>query len=99
MRISDWSSDVCSSDLRVGPMVFAWLSGIVAVGQRRFPAGLSPDEAVQRGSMLAQPGPRRAGIVPQYPLVRRVEGGAMVHVQQMRQFMRDRKSTRLNSSH
>src|SRR3546814_6849927 len=37
--------------------------------------------AVQRGSMLAQPGPRRAGIVPQYPLVRRVEGGAMVHVQ------------------
>src|SRR3546814_14294535 len=31
MRISDWSSDVCSSDLRVG--IFSGVGGVLVMGQ------------------------------------------------------------------
>src|SRR3546814_16971223 len=50
MRISDWSSDVCSSDLRIIGL------GRVVVGQRRdgptFPMQLSVGEAGEDGQRL-----------------------------------------------
>ena len=36
MRISDWSSDVCSSDLRPDPVTVEWLAGEM---QRRYYVG------------------------------------------------------------
>src|SRR3546814_11622735 len=35
MRISDWSSDVCSSDLPLAPMVKEWRRDFAAGGARR----------------------------------------------------------------
>src|SRR3546814_8429414 len=43
MRISDWSSDVCSSDLRAGPLCLAFL--MVACASQDSTAPLGYDEA------------------------------------------------------
>src|SRR3546814_10746276 len=51
MRISDWSSDVCSSDLSVGATNKRWLSAeadvccVVIIRRRGVVAGRSADEA------------------------------------------------------
>src|SRR3546814_6423863 len=108
MRISDWSSDVCSSDLAVQPvrpaarggrrrrLFFAALAVELSDPQ---PSEADPDRRAGRGDrrlqhlrpvseraaprLLVRPRPERRG-------GERRAGGAMV---------RDRKSTRLNSSH
>src|SRR3546814_5898530 len=57
MRISDWSSDVCSSDLSLGHYTAAWLFA----GRKRFPGGQqqlcvdvgSDDKAVRRAVVPA----------------------------------------------
>src|SRR3546814_15293793 len=45
MRISDWSSDVCSSDLeRIAPRVAAWVRRMVDVAEPRSGQFLADDE-------------------------------------------------------
>src|SRR3546814_3096326 len=100
MRMSDWSSDVCSSDLRPMPMHAAFLEeaeriGIglaAAVGDQH--AVLPPDDiALVRAVAFEQPvhdaGAARIGqelaVIADQAARGRREG--------------DRKSTRLNSSH
>src|SRR3546814_6565752 len=99
MRISDWSSDVCSSDL-TGPFLLpcrrvivsaASLSPVVR-GPRSFPASgdLLAFEAVDLVERILHAPEYRAGalvveVVPDPPAYRRGRP--------------DRKSTRLNSSH
>src|SRR3546814_1416739 len=45
MRISDWSSDVCSSDLRFAPPILRWLLGVIlpttGLWERPWPRWLS----------------------------------------------------------
>src|SRR3546814_3205852 len=98
MRISDWSSDVCSSDLTLAPVIFMVLSlqwGAVSgrsggrwpfVEEFRMPRR----ECRQRSEDLSQMNPHR-----------RLGGSAVavVHRRDDRRVLTDRKSTRLNSSH
>src|SRR3546814_3311310 len=90
MRISDWSSDVCSSDLRQA------LADIVV----RVAEHLQCDALTEEG---AERLPRRAA-QPDLD----VAVGEALHAEALRHFgrqagahraVRDRKSTRLNSSH
>src|SRR3546814_7484671 len=90
MRISDWSSDVCSSDLHrhpvgKGPAEHRRVEGMRAflVGRRQLvPVALAHAVAAERGAVLVA----RAA--------HHVEGIALRVAHE-----RDRKSTRLNSSH
>src|SRR3546814_3500060 len=76
MRISDWSSDVCSSDLR--PCVPGWR-------ERSFAAGGSARSSAYPG--VGDSHPAGAG------------GPENIPLSASGQMLRDRKSTRLNSSH
>src|SRR3546814_16433263 len=51
MRISDWSSDVCSSDLRAG---VAWV--VVSAGQRALAAVRQPGRSAPRWLVTGHPG-------------------------------------------
>src|SRR3546814_4263681 len=93
MRISDWSSDVCSSDLHT------------LLREGRDIAGAGQEAAFQLGGRhLVQRG-RQPGIVePADPAgideAGGAEGGILVPARMVRRLVeQDRKSTRLNSSH
>src|SRR3546814_10851598 len=118
MRISDWSSDVCSSDLAYDAADYAELSAmlqaVVPPAHRRFldsfedmivegdyvfvHAGVRPGVALKkqrpgdlrwiREEFLGESGGGSAPVIP---------GMAVVHGHTI--FEKDRKSTRLNSSH
>src|SRR3546814_8955717 len=115
MRISDWSSDVCSSDLRVGlPHL---LEPRLALGIAQAAAKLSQD-AVQF-ILAVHPRLKQAAFASREILVDRIaqrhifgtqrnrriegEGRAVVVVEfdenGRHALAEDRKSTRLNSSH
>src|SRR3546814_2839637 len=90
MRISDWSSDVCSSDLLVGD--FLGHVGFVVLGQH-----LLGDEGVaahvaggDHRLVLAEQVRQDPGVDHRH--LRVAVGDGELHLQ-------DRKSTRLNSSH
>src|SRR3546814_10514270 len=99
MRISDWSSDVCSSDLLrlqprqalglgladLPPAVLRPLPGLCHLVERE----LRPRLAVERGKLRAEKGSRKT------QRGRGVEHLVFAQVGALR----DRKSTRLNSSH
>src|SRR3546814_6050407 len=101
MRISDWSSDVCSSDLVLVDHLDA---GIAAVLRTAEPGGAPADQHLapvaligagedlhQRrlaGRVVADQAEHLARHQPEVDLVQRPHGTE-----------RDRKSTRLNSSH
>src|SRR3546814_8580781 len=99
MRISDWSSDVCSSDLRIligtGMVLVAWSTYMMAgfsldmdeslVVHSGFIQGLGTGLIFVPLSTIAF-----ATLAPKY----RNEGTAMFTL-----IRKDRKSTRLNSSH
>src|SRR3546814_3772502 len=100
MRISDWSSDVCSSDLAVGRL----LQGLVRAVDAFVQAGHRLDEL---GAALAdgfRRGGNRRGIGIDLlhggadGFHRRADGGGTV-LDAFRALRADRKSTRLNSSH
>src|SRR3546814_5962403 len=100
MRISDWSSDVCSSDLRLVAGVFAeevvLVRGCqrgVAVGRSDHPEGVrvDPQLFLDRKPALE----RLADIASSSHLWRRPLGERKI----AKLPARDRKSTRLNSSH
>src|SRR3546814_3000401 len=99
MRISDWSSDVCSSDLAEGKDYFF-------VGQERFTAMIAGGELLEHAVVFGN----NYG-TPRAPVEAALERGRDVlfdidwqGTQQLREtarddLVRDRKSTRLNSSH
>src|SRR3546814_6636121 len=104
MRISDWSSDVCSSDLAVRRVS----GGVDRIVEVAFGAnvGMAPKLLKTNGVIAtyasdAVPKPE----IPFYPLmynnnvIRPIAIFAMPHAAQDAAFREDRKSTRLNSSH
>src|SRR3546814_1034315 len=99
MRISDWSSDVCSSDLEDG---FA----VDGVGGAREAATADSGGAFARGGDAAAGGNGGAGVVDGGAAVRDWHAVDGVHPPagegrrlRARRDRGDRKSTRLNSSH
>src|SRR3546814_8131216 len=97
MRISDWSSDVCSSDLVVGEahdLALLFGNQLVAPGeaQKQFGAALvreaGKDSAGERDLAVAQPKFAAGG--------QAVDAPALLRDQRR---VQDRKSTRLTSSH
>src|SRR3546814_8652235 len=105
MRISDWSSDVCSSDLRAvrlvvsGVAVEVFEDAVVAVAcHREFP-GNGPWQ-VWRG-LVSIPKTRRPAR-PRGPALRWCNAShnpPALRLGRARHAVGDRKSTRLNSSH
>src|SRR3546814_9982010 len=109
MRISDWSSDVCSSDL-VGEDAGVAAARELHLGRpRRGAAGKGDRAAVRYAETAAGIGPvepaarktGRGGAHPSVEADARDLGFAMVVVLRIdaASVGRDRKSTRLNSSH
>src|SRR3546814_7356641 len=98
MRISDWSSDVCSSDLIAGLLDPDRVAG-VGQGPRREVERLlragNDDHLLRR----AGDGPRRAEIGGYRLAQRPIAAGIAGHEEAPRRPPPDRKSTRLNSSH
>src|SRR3546814_3075511 len=90
MRISDWSSDVCSSDLD-GVFVQGLLEQVFRGLERLFLAL----DALVTGVVLED---GRAGEAEQLGLGEEILDGLVV-VAELRAVALDRKSTRLNSSH
>src|SRR3546814_6420183 len=104
MRISDWSSDVCSSDLdgapgdaeRVGGLLRAQATEHAALdhlGCTRVGFLQSIERLVEREQLLA------ALVRDQQRLVQRQVRGAAATLLRRLALGIDRKSTRLNSSH
>src|SRR3546814_8269815 len=110
MRISDWSSDVCSSDLLADP---AQVDGLIPAVIEKF--GRAPDLLVNNAALFAEGEwtdlsaaalaemmqvNLSAPVMLAKTLVAASEGKrpAIVHIVDQR-VVQDRKSTRLNSSH
>src|SRR3546814_8237996 len=109
MRISDWSSDVCSSDLRIGTI--AAIDVVPTVADRildRVVAGAAVDRVVAEAAdqrivplaadqrvVTGQARQDIAAAVAGKNIVQRVSGA----VQVVEDLIADRKSKRLNSSH
>src|SRR3546814_4212945 len=96
MRISDWSSDVCSSDLLAG-LAAAPGRALGRAAARRFQSVASRNED-RAGSALADglaAVQLDAELVGDHLLAARLLAGLAAQVIAVR----DRKSTRLNSSH
>src|SRR3546814_2796430 len=99
MRISDWSSDVCSSDLSLAAAKQAWLDGRDLYG---------PTEAFRfYDGPIDTPDGGPEGQINAWPLdeayIDYVEGdetaGIINDTAGVPEITTDRKSTRLNSSH
>src|SRR3546814_10823902 len=98
MRISDWSSDVCSSDLPPSASIL-WVAG--------WGSGQVPLQKIALSRFLEQTLSRCWNSTVRAPKLPRSEEGAKEgakegdrHVQPADRLSRlDRKSTRLNSSH
>src|SRR3546814_1271335 len=98
MRISDWSSDVCSSDLVADP-----LARERAFGEHRTPAAKHADQP-EIGQNVEREGGGGAERGDDHPAYRRADAAREVEPHRIerdraRQILADRKSTRLNSSH
>src|SRR3546814_2252266 len=102
MRISDWSSDVCSSDLRVGG---TWLLGqeiAEAIDGVHAVSDFEAFVAVDHGpdichGLRAEEGEVRVGGFEKTPAPAKVESRG--REQMIGHGPEDRKSTRLHSSH
>src|SRR3546814_7058214 len=101
MRISDWSSDVCSSDLAAGTVPF--------YRQRFAEAGVDPAAAVTWGSIARLPILKRSDLQGAGEAIkttalpkshgRRHDIETSGSTGRAVRMLGDRKSTRLNSSH
>src|SRR3546814_7177576 len=111
MRISDWSSDVCSSDLSFGPREFLTSNGLGSMGYA-VPGALGarlayPERPVVAfsgdGGFLMAVAELQTSIRENLPIVVVVfddqEIGLIRVKQEIKGLPLDRKSTRLNSSH
>src|SRR3546814_9754813 len=108
MRISDWSSDVCSSDLACAAAVLAGRAGKGAGGDR-----VTACDAALQGKIISgqiawnhigdhcEPHAHLGGLFRAVPGPHQPSDidDAQQKYQKQRQYHRDRKSTRLNSSH
>src|SRR3546814_2513779 len=108
MRISDWSSDVCSSDLPVVAVAELGRPGIIARAAIDQEEGRADPSQLrihgrEHKAMVAIGDPRRAieGLAADLFLYGcKGEGSALtVRQRQIDARSQDRKSTRLNSSH
>src|SRR3546814_2501730 len=109
MRISDWSSDVCSSDLQLRQAAFADLDAVVEIVQQGVSFGVQPDvpDPALVGDLLHRLNGDANVVEVRDPALQhaaeRVQPGAgEVQVQHgvvAAVAAPDRKSTRLNSSH
>src|SRR3546814_9124969 len=106
MRISDWSSDVCSSDLRFRRRRDSALPHPVLVGARRRGArGGRPDRGAVRRMNLASPFSIAIVAITALAVLGLPIGHAMIAGSILYLLLAgldmgaDRKSTRLNSSH
>src|SRR3546814_9843819 len=106
MRISDWSSDVCSSDLELtgrGPSEKWWedvkreVGELVVLRQSGTPSPL-PQRRLERASHMLEAGRPAAALAEVTRMPGRAAGSKWM--EQARRYIeaRDRKSTRLNSS-
>src|SRR3546814_6198544 len=104
MRISDWSSDVCSSDLDAGASRGPGMSGFVIGDDHPALPGHFPGLPIVPGVVIldrvldaieAAHGPLGALRLPQVKFLRPLLPGQAAWVE----IEADRKSTRLNSSH
>src|SRR3546814_5544083 len=104
MRISDWSSDVCSSDLAHAEDDFATLQEVLAMTRGRAGAMLGPDGAkVDYAAALLDVRATTTRDWPRLPEdVRKLftaYAAGLNHYADKHPGEVDRKSTRLNSSH
>src|SRR3546814_7011938 len=105
MRISDWSSDVCSSDLREGDGLANPVAGVGAAEDRIFEDRVEAAFGVVVGIAVA--GRIKARQAKAHPVVIVAELGRGEAGADLRRpagedavpVLADRKSTRLNSSH
>src|SRR3546814_7437632 len=107
MRISDWSSDVCSSDLASTVRARSCAGGLA----RQAPQWLGPACSKGKGkAQLSQQGEPRKSIFDQHSRQKRwfsltitpqagQRGGSAKSMSGTAKVRKDRKSTRLNSSH
>src|SRR3546814_9414701 len=99
MRISDWSSDVCSSDLDIGVVMLARQCGRQRfVDERAATRGVAVDRDRDADARTAQ----RDAVLGLARRDRRCESVAIIGIIDARGAVGaeiDRKSTRLNSSH
>src|SRR3546814_5755807 len=103
MRISDWSSDVCSSDLRNGP-IEDWNGGYSGYYLRKFiDPNIEHEYAAAGGNQEAPWHYFRLGEIylnyAEACLGLGEEDEAKTYINMIRERAGDRKSTRLNSSH
>src|SRR3546814_3065196 len=100
MRISDWSSDVCSSDLKTDPHDAAGLAQLARTGFYKEVHVKSPAAHGVRSVITA----RSHLVEARVRLDNTIRGlcatfGYRPGAGQGKAFLEDRKSTRLNSSH
>src|SRR3546814_5031848 len=97
MRISDWSSDVCSSDLDYDTALISRGGGVFPRTQKEIP--LSPEAKALLGVEADSLGPSALiGAVLKAQVDLLWFGGIGTYVKGASE-TKDRKSTRLNSSH
>src|SRR3546814_9808122 len=107
MRISDWSSDVCSSDLSAAPHPQADKLQILSVDAGEGPLQVvcgAPNAREGLVGVFGMPGAYvpGAGITLKVAAIRGVESSGMMcstRELELGEDHEDRKSTRLNSSH
>src|SRR3546814_8846276 len=102
MRISDWSSDVCSSDLFLLPVLgSSVVIGMLAVSALNPLASalLSRYESLEASYMRNQES--KLAVSESGLWLRQADDGgqSVIHAERVRPGSIDRKSTRLNSSH
>src|SRR3546814_5519432 len=104
MRISDWSSDVCSSDLHAALGAVERVGDIGEVGDicRTIDRSVAAERARNfPGPVIGELAAKAEGALPGFGLLEEFSRPALdehaAHEQQI--LSRDRKSTRLNSSH
>src|SRR3546814_7828820 len=103
MRISDWSSDVCSSDLLVAVVLVAWLGLLgTRIGvERRFIATVWAASALTLGFATRRVWFSVLAATAFYGLIWATSALKFkyLEVPAIAPYLSDRKSTRLNSSH
>src|SRR3546814_10208958 len=102
MRISDWSSDVCSSDLRFGAVGQKIALALFVDDPQREPypqEARRPESRRAPGELRVDDGDHGGALFPCAAPARQGGGEAACRAGAARDPLSDRKSTRLNSSH
>src|SRR3546814_10033684 len=98
MRISDWSSDVCSSDLRAAceaRLPVGLIDALIMQESRYNPSALSPKGAFGLGQLM--PATARQLGVDRYDLMQNLTGTAMYLAQQLDELRSEEHTSELQS--